>query len=455
MCLCRVLACPHVSARDSLLKCDHTPRVDGDPYHIREFSFHLRGNRNSLMAYTMMMVSRATALGRRIPGTATCLAAQRPTGATPERHSPEPSTSALGDISRTYKKLVAHKAGPCLRDVARIEQDLPVEHLLAGLGNDEVVIRVRYAGVNGGCETFRCRAEYAFSRNAHETGFALGAEGVGDVVASGDAGRHLVGSSVMFVGGAFSEFVRVKVSMCTPIESNKTDYVAIRISGNVAHAALKYVAEIRPGDVVLVTAAAGATGSFAVQYAKHVGCHVVATCRSDVKASILEGYGVDRVIQYTKEDVARVLHDEGYMGTIDVAYEGVGGELQSLAWDAIRPNTGRLLCVGYISEYPHTQKYASGRMTTIKKALPPSDELFWGGKTVCDPRGKVAYGNVWPSEASLRQESLVELCSLYQQGIIMPLIDPVEFIGVESIPDAMDYMLSGQALGKVVVRLYS
>lgn len=355
--------------------------------------------------------------------------------------------------SSVYRKLVAKNSGVSFREVAMVQSDLSLDELMHGLGDGELVIKVRYAGVNGGCETFRCRGEYAFSRHSGEQGFALGAEGVGEIVACGgdSCNGFPVGSPVMFVGGAFSEYVRVKAVMCTPIESIRKEYVSIRISGNVAHASLKYVAGIQEGDVVLVTAAAGATGSFAVQYAKQMGCHVVATCRNRDKASILETYGVDRVIDYTTEDVESVLKYEGYAGMIDVAYEGVGGTLQALAWKNVRPEGGRLLSVGYISEYPHATGYSTSAPTKTADDLPPSDELFWGGKTIRDPRGKIAYGNVWPSDASLRHASLHEVCRMYQLGTMIPLVDPTSFQGLESIPDAIEYMLSGNALGKVIV----
>ena len=52
---------------------------------------------------------------------------------------------------------------------------------------------------------------------------------------------------------------------------------------------------------MLVTAAAGGTGQFAVQLAKLAGCHVIATCGGPGKAEMLRQLGVDRVIDYTKE----------------------------------------------------------------------------------------------------------------------------------------------------------
>jgi D-arabinose 1-dehydrogenase-like Zn-dependent alcohol dehydrogenase len=54
---------------------------------------------------------------------------------------------------------------------------------------------------------------------------------------------------------------------------------------------------------VLVTAAAGGTGQFAVQLAKQAGCHVVATCSSESKAQLLRNLGADRVLNYKSDDL--------------------------------------------------------------------------------------------------------------------------------------------------------
>ena len=362
----------------------------------------------------------------------------------------------------TFQRLVAQRTGPSFRDVAQVET-VPFETLVTNLQDDEVILKVLYAGVNGGCETFRCRGDYAFSRNRESSsGFVLGAEGVGEVV-MGNLKKQ--GTLVMFIGGAFSEYVKVKAALCHPIISDDSiitqggeevsslrGYAALRISGHVAHASLCYVANIQPGNVVLVTAAAGATGSFAVQYAKQKKCHVIATCRNEEKAALLNTLGADRIINYSQEDIESVLASE-YDQKVDVAYEGVGGHLQSIAWDSLLSG-GQLLSVGYISEYPHNNNNNKNKKEK-KNGLPPSDELFWGGKTVTeDERNRTAYGNVWPSDPSLRQQSLNEICNLHNQGDVIPIVDTSQtFQGVHSIPDAVDYMLSGLAIGKVVVQI--
>ncbi len=73
-------------------------------------------------------------------------------------------------------------------------------------------------------------------------------------------------------------------------------------------AGLEQAGRMRSGETVLVTAAAGGTGQFAVQLAKMAGNQVVATCGSDDKAHLLTDLGCDRVINYNKEQPKVVRH---------------------------------------------------------------------------------------------------------------------------------------------------
>lgn len=73
------------------------------------------------------------------------------------------------------------------------------------------------------------------------------------------------------------------------------------------------------GDTVLVTAAAGGTGQFAVQLAKLAGCHVIGTCGSQSKADLLSRLNCDRVINYNNESVSDVLKAEYPQGEITLS----------------------------------------------------------------------------------------------------------------------------------------
>lgn len=257
-----------------------------------------------------------------------------------------------------------------------------------------------HAGVNGGCETFRVRGEHLFSSNNRIDHYLLGAEGRGVVVAVGASDTTSVahrptpalGEMVTFGGGgAFSEYAIVPAARCfTPPQGVPgPQAVALALSGTVAYTALHAVADVTAGETVLVTAAAGGTGHFAVQAAQLAGARVVATCGGGRKAARLRALGVDRIIDYTTEvgslclctlcwmcvwqpipsdtckseghavaaithvtqDVGAVLREE-YPQGIDLVYEGVGGTLFATAMANLQPR-GRVLVLGYISQYPH------------------------------------------------------------------------------------------------------
>ena len=97
-------------------------------------------------------------------------------GAAPSVVATKPAT--VRPVPTTYRALVAGGTGESFRDVAKVAVvDTPA------LAADEVLVEVRYAGINGGCETFRARGEHAFAGNRDQAEFALGAEGVGVVAA--------------------------------------------------------------------------------------------------------------------------------------------------------------------------------------------------------------------------------------------------------------------------------
>eukprot|EP00241_Pyramimonas_parkeae_P018644 CAMPEP_0114288918 /NCGR_PEP_ID=MMETSP0059-20121206/7077_1 /TAXON_ID=36894 /ORGANISM="Pyramimonas parkeae, Strain CCMP726" /LENGTH=410 /DNA_ID=CAMNT_0001410117 /DNA_START=135 /DNA_END=1368 /DNA_ORIENTATION=+ len=359
--------------------------------------------------------------------------------------APAPAEALAGaSLPGSYKCLRAFTTGDSFRDVARVvEVDLPQ------VGPEQVLIRVTHAGINGGCETFRARGEHWFERNqqAGPDGFALGAEGAGVIAAVGNNVTHLQpGTACTFVGGAFAEYTLANAAMCFPVPDANAEVVALTISGVTACVGLEVTGAMKPSDTVLVTAAAGGTGHFAVQLAKRMGCHVVATCGGAAKVAALAELGADRIIDHTKEDVRAVLKKE-YPKGMDLVYEGVGGSMLEMALDNLAVE-GTLLVVGYISEYPHESSARTKEGSTI------AEGLFWSAETV--QRGKQTIrGNVWPKDD---RKSIVDckrkVFQLFAEGKLKVLLDDSQtFEGLESIPDAIEHMLSGSTIGKVVVTL--
>ena len=97
---------------------------------------------------------------------------------------------------------------------------------------------------------------------------------------------------------------------------------ALASTGVSALNALEGVGQVRDGETVAISAAAGGLGHLLVQLAKLRGCHVVAVCGGAAKVDFVRSLGADRVIDYKSEDIAAVLAAE-YSGRIDVAIDTV------------------------------------------------------------------------------------------------------------------------------------
>lgn len=351
------------------------------------------------------------------------------------------------EVPPSYKRLVASRSGESVRSVATV-RDLQTP----ALGEGQVLVQVLTAGINGGCETFRARGERAFTGLQRSSDYALGSEGAGVVLCAGTATHLKPGDAVAFVGSAFTELDLVNESSCQvlgracDLQPNIfRESVALRISGLTAIVALELTGEIRAGHTILITAAAGGTGHFAVQIAKLNGAKVVATCSTDEKAKLLHELGADRVVVYTRENLSEVL-DKEFPDGLDLAYEGVGGQMHQTALNHLKEG-GRLLQVGYISHYPH----AVGGDPHPDQGEQLGD-AFWGGKKWELPGGKTVYFNVW--EGARRAQGvkpLDRLFDLWKAGDVRALVDPAEFFGLEQAADAVDYMLSGKSTGKVVL----
>jgi len=349
-----------------------------------------------------------------------------------------------GTLATSYRALVAAKVGDSFRDVAKVVE-LPMPELAEG----EVLVKVVYAGVNGGCETFRARGEFAFASNREsEDGFALGAEGVGVVAAIGDGVENVqVGDAVCFVGSGFAEYTKSKAQMLWKVPEASGEMAALRISALTACAMMEITGKVQEGETVLVTAAAGGAGHFAVQFAKKAGCTVIGTCSSKEKAMALCKLGCDHIINHRTKDVGEALKRIAPEG-VDVAFEGVGGTMLQTVLDNLADD-GRLLQVGYISEYPHNPERESESAGHELEA----SSLFWKSETIT--RGKqTIYGNAWPKDFGAVAGCKQRVLDLHASGELVALVDEKRtFAGLESVSDAIEYMLSGEAVGKVVVRI--
>ncbi|MFT4009963.1 MAG: NADP-dependent oxidoreductase [Nocardioidaceae bacterium] len=124
---------------------------------------------------------------------------------------------------------------------------------------------------------------------------------------------------------------------------------ALGMPGLTAYHGLHEVGEIREGDTVVISAAAGAVGSVAGQLAKAEGCRVIGIAGGPDKCAWLTEIGFDEAIDYKNENVLKRLREVAPKG-IDVYFDNVGGDILDAALANLRRGARIVIC-GAVASY--------------------------------------------------------------------------------------------------------
>ncbi|CAM8914083.1 hypothetical protein QQ045_031278 [Rhodiola kirilowii] len=351
------------------------------------------------------------------------------------RRRPTVKFSLNSEIPQSYEKVIIHKLSHNFRSASRIVH----APLKLPMKSDNILVKIIYAGVNASDVNFSSGRYFSGSSEdiSSRLPFDAGFEAVGIIAAVGDAVKGLeVGMpAALMTFGSYSEFMMVPAKHVLPVARPDPEVVAMLTSGLTASIALEQAGRMESGKVVLVTAAAGGTGQFAVQLAKLAGNKVVATCGGKDKAVLLKNLGVDRVIDYRAEDVKSVLKKEFPKG-IDLIYESVGGDMLDLCLNALGVY-GRLIVIGMISQYQGESGWQPSNYTGLCEKLLAKSQTVAGFFLV-------QYAHLW-------QQHLDRLFDLFSSGKLKVCIDPKQFLGLPAVADAVEHLHSGKSVGKVVV----
>lgn len=181
-----------------------------------------------------------------------------------------------------------------------------------------------------------------------------GMEAAGTVVDVGAGVSHLrPGDRVVYACepvGAYAQIRTMPATLVIPLPADIPEEMAaaVFLKGIAAEFLLHRIRPVKPGDVVLVHAAAGGMGLLLSQWARALGADVIGTVSSDNKAEPALAAGCARAIVYTREDfVAEVLRLTGGRGA-DIVYDGVGAETFGRSLDALAVR-GHLISFGQAS----------------------------------------------------------------------------------------------------------
>jgi NADPH:quinone reductase len=264
--------------------------------------------------------------------------------------------------------------------------------------------------------------------------FTPGAEVAGVVRELGSAVRGVAVGDRVFAGlalGAFAERVALPASALHPMPDRMTfpEGAAFPVVYPTSYAALVLRADLKPGETLLVHAAAGGVGVAAVQIGKALGARVIATASSADKLEIARRAGADEAIDYTRADwVDAVKRATGGRGA-DVIYDPVGGDIFEGSMKCIAWN-GRLLVIGFAGGVIPEVKANRILLKNISVV-----GLHWG-----------AYAQNEPERVP---EVFAGLATLYESGHIKPLIFGT--YGLDEVPQALDALGSRGTYGKVII----
>jgi len=211
---------------------------------------------------------------------------------------------------------------------------------------DQVRVRVETIGLNY-AEVLSRKGQYGW---APPLPYVPGMEAYGEVEATGPAvAQRRRGDKVIVLGqyGAYAEKLVVPESQTVPALARyaPAENAAVAVSYLTAWVSLFEMARLRPGDRVLVHAAAGGVGTAAVQLAKSFGCRVYGAVGSDGKLEAVRALGADHVVNYRKRDLAADLAERVGPRGVDVVIALVAGEPYRSALRALAP-FGRVVIAG-------------------------------------------------------------------------------------------------------------
>ncbi len=313
---------------------------------------------------------------------------------------------------------------------------LSLQHAaLPEVGEGQVLVAAHYLSMDPGVRVWMTAREDSYSPPI-ALGTPMQGQFIGPVIESRAEGFKPGDMVRGFGHWATHSLVDPAMSGLTLLDPNvreiRDHFGALGLNGWTALCGLSDVLGLQAGETVLVSAAAGATGSVACQIARNMGCRVIGIAGSAEKCAWLTGtLGIDKAIDYKSQDVAAELATID--GGIDVYFENVGGALL----DAALPNMahyGRIGICGLIEGY------------TSEAGLPgPArfDQILMKRLTV--------KGIFLPDFLAKGVNYYAPLKAWYDEGKLTLGFDETE--GIENVLVSFERLMRGKNTGKVIVKL--
>jgi alcohol dehydrogenase len=236
--------------------------------------------------------------------------------------------------------------------------------------------------------------------------------------------------------GTFAELISIREESLAskPRSLTMEEAASIPLVGLTAWQALIERAQLKKGQKVLIHAGSGGVGTLAIQLAKHLGASV-ATTTSTANLDWVKHLGADVVIDYRKDAFEELLHD------YDVVLNSLGGDVLDKSLRVLKPG-GKLISISGPPDPAFANAIGSSWILKLVMRL-----LSYRIRSKAR-RQHVDYSFLFMRASG---DQLREIGSLIDSGIVRPVVDRV--FPFESTREAMAYVETGRARGKVVVKV--
>jgi len=308
------------------------------------------------------------------------------------------------------------------------------------LRDDDVLVKVHAAGVNL-IDAKVKNGEFKIFL-PYRLPLVLGHDVAGVVVKVGPRVRRFkLGDEVYsrpddFRIGTFAEFIAVREDSLAlkPATLTMEEAASIPLVGLTVWQALVEKANLKKGQKVFIQAGSGGVGTFAIQLAKHLGAFV-ATTTSTANVDWVKALGADLVIDYKKENFENIL--SGY----DVVLNSQDTETLTKSLSILKPG-GKLISISGPPDPAFGEEIKASWFLKLVMKL-----LSFGIRKKAK-RGNIDYSFLF---MKANGSQLREIAALIDSGAIRPVVDRV--FPFAATPEAMAYVETGRAKGKVVIKI--
>lgn len=298
----------------------------------------------------------------------------------------------------------------------------------------EALVRTTYVGLDAAARTWL--NDQPGYLPPVQLGEVIRAAGIGEVIAS-RCDAYAVGDVVTTLTG-FQEYVIVRDDLfCTPVtDMDPIDQPAVMSiygpTGATAYFGMSDIGKPREGETVVISAAAGATGSVAGQIAKIAGARVIGIAGGEEKCrAVVDDFGFDACIDYRTADMKLALKEHCPRG-VDVYFDNVGGAVLDAVLGRLAAKARVVMC-GVISSYLTGEHPGPTNYVNIL-----SKTATMQGFNALDEWGRF-------------DEAFAALREWEARGLLVHR--ETIFDGIESCVDALNGLFTGANIGKMLVKV--